>query len=74
MRSVIPEGLELSKKTDDLCAGIFPRTWRKIEIIHLSNRSRIANQRGLHYPESRFGNRRLDVIVREIAALLKQGS
>lgn len=49
------------------------RTWRKIEIINLFNQSRIANERGLHYPESRLGNRRLDVIVREIAALLKQG-
>ncbi len=52
----------------------FPRTWRKIEIINLFNRSRVANKRGLHYPESRLGNRRLDVIVREIAAFLKQGS
>jgi hypothetical protein len=55
-------------------AEFFPRTWRKIAIINLFNRSRIANQRGLHYPKSRLGNRRLDVIVREIAALLKQGS
>ena len=51
----------------------FPRKWRKIEIINLFNRSRAANERELHYPERRLGNRRLDVIVREIAALLKQG-
>ncbi len=49
----------------------FPRTWRKIEIINLFNGSRAAKQRGLHYPERRLANRRLDVIVREIAALLE---
>lgn len=48
------------------------RRWRKIEIINLFNGSRVAKERGLHYPERRLSNRRLDVIVREIAALLTQ--
>jgi hypothetical protein len=50
----------------------FPlRIWRKIEIINLFNGSRMANERRLYYPERSLGNRRLDAIVREIAALLK---
>ncbi len=53
-------------------AEFFPRTWRKIEIINLFNRSRVAKERGLYYPERSLGNRRLDMIVREIAALLKK--
>ena len=48
-----------------------PRKWRKIEIIELFNGSRAANEGGLHYPERRLENRRLDTIVREIAALLE---
>jgi hypothetical protein len=48
------------------------RTWRKSEIINLFNRSRVANERGWHYSERSLGNRRLDVIVCEIAALLKK--
>ncbi|HWP23339.1 MAG TPA: hypothetical protein VNM15_04015 [Candidatus Binatia bacterium] len=57
---------------DLFAAEFFPRTWRKIEIINLFNRSRVAKERGLYYPERSLGNRRLDMIVREIAALLKK--
>ena len=54
-----------------ILAPEFPmRRWRKIEIINLFNGSRVANERGLHYQERSLGNRRLDRIVREIAALL----
>ena len=67
------EGWMFLQKEMIFAPKFFPRTWRKIEIINLFNRSRVANKRGLHYPESRLANRRLDVIVREIAALLKLG-
>jgi hypothetical protein len=66
------EGWMFLQKEMIFAPKFFPRTWRKIEIINLFNRSRIANERGWHYPERRLANRRLDVIVREIAALLKQ--
>ena len=56
-----------------ILAPEFPiRTWRKIEIIRLFNGSRNATEMGLCYPERRLPNRRLDTIVREIAALLKR--
>jgi hypothetical protein len=49
----------------------FPiRRWRKIEVIRMFNESRSAKSIGLQYPERRLANRRLDIIVREIAALL----
>jgi hypothetical protein len=58
-----------------ILAPEFPmRRWRKIEIIHLFNGSRTANEMGLCYPERRLANRRLDMIVRDIAALLKRKS
>jgi hypothetical protein len=53
-------------------AEFFPRTWRKIEIINLFNRSRVARERGHHYSDRSLGNRRLDVIVGEVAGLLKK--
>jgi hypothetical protein len=56
-----------------ILAPEFPmRTWRKIEIIRLFNGSRPATEIGLRYPERRLANRRLDMIVRDIAALLKR--
>jgi hypothetical protein len=48
------------------------RRWRKIEIIHLFNGSRIASEMGLCYPERRLANRRLDRVVCDIAALLSE--
>jgi hypothetical protein len=48
----------------------FPRTWRKIEIIRMFNESRKAREMGLCYPERRLANRRLDMVVCDIAALL----
>jgi hypothetical protein len=58
-----------------ILAPEFPmRTWRKIEIIRLFNGSRTATEMGLCYPERRLANRRLDMIVRDIAALLKRKS
>jgi hypothetical protein len=53
-----------------LAAEFFPRRWRKIAIINLFNGSRATKERGVHYPERRLGNRRLDTIIREVAALL----
>jgi len=54
-----------------ILAPEFPlRKWRKIEVIRLFNGSRIASEMGLHYPEHRLANRRLDMIVCDIAALL----
>ena len=54
-----------------ILAPEFPmRTWRKIEIIRLFNGSRNANEMGLRYPERRLANRRLDMIVCDITALL----
>jgi hypothetical protein len=54
-----------------ILAPEFPmRRWRKIEIIRLFNESRNANEIGLHYPERRLANRRVDTIVCDIAALL----
>lgn len=55
-----------------LAPGFATRGWRKIEIIRLFNGSRIANEIGLRYPEHGLANRRLDTIVREIAALLSR--
>jgi hypothetical protein len=56
-----------------ILAPEFPiRRWRKIEIIRLFNGSRNAGETGLRYPERRLANRRLDMIVRDIAALLKR--
>jgi hypothetical protein len=46
------------------------RRWRKIEIIRLFNGSRNATETGQRYPEHVIANKRLDAIVREIAALL----
>jgi hypothetical protein len=54
-----------------ILAPEFPmRTWRKIKIIRLFNGSRNAKEMGICYPERRLANRRLDIIVRDIAALL----
>ena len=56
-----------------ILAPEFPiRTWRKIEIIRLFNGSRNAGETGLCYPERRLANKRLDAIVREIAAILSE--
>jgi hypothetical protein len=46
------------------------RRWRKIEIIRLFNGSRNATETGQRYPEHVIANKRLDAIVREIAAIL----
>jgi hypothetical protein len=54
-----------------IMAPEFPmRRWRKIEIIRLFNGSRNATETGQRYPEHVIANKRLDAIVREIAALL----
>jgi len=50
--------------------GFTIRRWRKIEVIRMFNESRSAKSMGLQYPERRLANRRLDMIVRDIAALL----
>lgn len=52
--------------------GLATRRWRKIEIIRLFNGSRNAKEIGRRYPEHGIANRRLDAIVREIAALLSR--
>ena len=54
--------------------GFSIRRWRKIEVIRMFNESRSANSMGLQYPERRLANRRLDMIVRDIAALLTRGT
>jgi hypothetical protein len=46
------------------------RRWRKIEVIRMFNESRTAKTMGLEYSKRRIPNRRLDMIVRDIAALL----
>ena len=51
-----------------LAPGFPMRRWRKIEIIRLFNDSRNAREMGLRYPEHRLGNRRLDMIVCDVAA------
>jgi len=57
-----------------ILAPEFPmRTWRKIEIIRLFNDSRNASELGLRYPERRLTNRRLDMIVCDISAILSGG-
>lgn len=48
------------------------RRWRKIEIIRLFNGSRNATETGQRYPEHVIANKRLDAIVREIAAILSR--
>ena len=54
-----------------ILAPEFPmRTWRKIEIIRLFNDSRNAREMGIRYPERRLANRRLDMIVCDISAIL----
>lgn len=54
-----------------ILAPDFPmRRWRKIEVIRLFNESRNAKDIGLRYPESVIPNRRLDAIVKDLAALL----
>ena len=54
-----------------ILAPVFPMSrWRKIEVIRLFNDSRNARDMGVHYPERRLANRRFDMIVREIVALL----
>jgi hypothetical protein len=54
-----------------ILAPEFPiRRWRKIEIIRLFNGSRNASEMGLRYPERRLANRRLDMVVCDIATLL----
>jgi len=53
-----------------LAPGFPMRKWRKIEVILLFNGSRNAKELGVRYPEHRLANRRLDMIVCDIAALL----
>ncbi|HEY7715972.1 MAG TPA: hypothetical protein VIE90_15785 [Candidatus Binatia bacterium] len=54
-----------------ILAPDFPmRRWRKIEVIRMFNESRTAKTMGLEYSKRRIPNRRLDMIVRDIAALL----
>ena len=55
-----------------LAPGFPMRRWRKIEVINLFNGRRNATESGDWYPEHRLANRKLDTIVREIAALLSQ--
>jgi hypothetical protein len=50
------------------------RRWRKIEIIRLFNGSRNATETCQRYPEHVIANRRLDAVVREIAALLSRAA
>jgi len=53
-----------------LAPGFPLRKWRKIEVINMFNGRRNATESGVRYPEHRLANRRLDRIVREIAAFL----
>jgi hypothetical protein len=64
------EGWMFLQKEMILAPGFPMRRWRKIEIIRLFNRSRKASEMGLQYPESRLANRRLDMIVWDISAIL----
>ena len=50
--------------------GFAIRRWRKIEVIRMFNESRSAQSMGLQYPERRLANRRLDMLIRDIAAVL----
>jgi len=48
------------------------RTWTKARVIEMFNRSANAQRADLQYPQRSLANRRLDVVIREIAELLNQ--
>lgn len=48
------------------------RTWTKARVIEMFNRSANAQRAGLQYPQRSLANRRLDVVIREVAGLTNQ--
>jgi hypothetical protein len=56
-----------------LAPGFPMRKWRKIEIIRLFNGQPQRERYGAALSEHRLANRRLDMVVCDIAALLSGG-
>jgi hypothetical protein len=48
------------------------KTWTKARVVEMFNRSANAQRVGLQYPQRSLANRRLDVVIREVAELLNQ--
>jgi hypothetical protein len=66
------EGWALHPDLSAISPLTIDRTWTKARVVEMFNRSANAQRAGLQYPQRSLANRRLDVVIREVAKLLNQ--
>ena len=66
------EGWALHRDFSAISPLTVDKTWTKARVIEMFNRSANAQRAGLQYPQRSLANRRLDMVIRDVAELLEQ--
>ena len=66
------EGWALHRDFSAISPLTLDRTWTKARVVEMFNNSANARRAGLQYPPRSLANRRLDAVIRDVAALLDQ--
>ena len=66
------EGWVLHPDLNAISPLTLDRIWTKARVIEMFNRSANAQRSSLQYPQRSLANRRLDVVIREVAELLER--